>query len=640
MAQTTAGEAEKREHKLAPFVFFPSLIIIAALTLVAAIAPDWTSDQLGRLQSSVIEGIGWYYVLIVSGFVVFSIWLGVSRYGNIKLGPDEEPAAYGYKTWFCMLFAAGMGIGLVFWGVAEPLTFYTNPKPGMEGTDAEQASSAMAQVFLHWGVHAWAIYAIVALAVAWAIHRRDRPVSIRWALEPLFGERVNGRLGDVIDVVAVVGTVTGVATSLGFGVSQIGAGLEHLGVVGEASNTVLLILIAIITAIATVSVVSGLDKGIKWLSNFNIGLAGVFAVVMLLLGSTLFLLRGFVDNIGSYLGSVVPLSFDTSAYMGEAGAGWQSAWTIFYWGWWISWAPFVGIFIARISRGRTIREFIAGILLVPVVVSTAWFSIMGGQAIFEQSSGNELRIDVAASEAQTDATAGETADSDGVFAIEEDGETTLIAQTEGQEGEVDWFVVAQDEDGNPLLDDDGNLVLDKAVDEPSALFGLIDGVSSGAFATILAAVAVLLITIFFVTSSDSGSLVVDMLCSGGDPNPPTWSRVLWSVIEGSVAAALILAGAGGLGALQTVAILTALPFSAIMILMCFAIARELNTEHREILRLERKARTKALSEEIAEDVTGELVDNFDDHFAEPVDGRIEHALNSANGDGEESKPQM
>src|SRR5699024_5170963 len=318
------------------------------------------------------------------------LFLAVSRFGNITLGRDGEEPEFNLISWFAMLFAAGMGIGLVFYGVAEPLTFYSDPKPGVEGTDIELADQAMAQTFLHWGLHPWAVYVIVGLSLAYAIHRKGRPVSLRWALEPIFGDKVRGPIGDVVDILAIVGTLFGVATSLGLGVTQLSTGLQELGVIEESSNTFMVVLITIITLIATASVISGVGKGIQWLSNINLVLAGVFLVAVLALGPTLFLLRDFVQNIGAYGANVIPNTFDAFAYTGSAGLDWAGSWTIFYWGWWIAWSPFVGVFIARISRGRTVREFVVGALLVPTIVGFLWFTVLGGTGIHRQRTVGDL----------------------------------------------------------------------------------------------------------------------------------------------------------------------------------------------------------------------------------------------------------
>jgi choline/glycine/proline betaine transport protein len=542
-----------------PGVFYPAIAILLTVVLLAVIFPDGTSDVINNMQSSVISGVGWYYTLVVSGFVIFALWMGIGRFGDIKLGTDDDEPEFSLMAWFSMLFAAGMGIGLVFWGAAEPLTFFTDPKPGTTGSDADLANSAMSQVFLHWGFHAWAIYVVVGLAMAYAIHRKGRSVSLRWTLEPIFGDRVKGRLGDVVDVIAVVGTVAGVATSLGLGVQQITAGFASLGIVDEPTNRLRVIVIVAITAAATLSVVSGVGKGIKWLSNANLILAGVFLVAIIALGPTLFLFRDTVQNLGNYLAGIVPMSFNTSALTGDAGIEWQGSWTTFYWGWWMSWAPFVGVFIARISRGRTIREFVAGVLLVPTLVTAVWFTALGGTAIMRQMTEGDL--------------------------VGEDG----VQNSE------------------------------------AVLFNLFDTLPAGG---LLAGIAIVLVTIFFITSSDSGSLVVDMLASGGDLDPPRWSRVTWAVIEGSVAISLLLAG--GLLALQTGAILTAAPFSVVMIFMAYATYKALKGEHREITRLARRARLREMEKEVADHVTDDLVDNFDEHFADPVDDRIESALRDSD----------
>jgi choline/glycine/proline betaine transport protein len=542
----------------APRVFYPALGIIIAVVIIAIIFPVRTGAVLATLQGWVVAGLGPYYVVLVAGFVVFAIWMGVSRFGDIKLGKDDDKPEFGLMSWFSMLFAAGMGIGLVFWGMSEPLTFFTTPKPGVSGNAQELAAAAMSQTFLHWGFHAWAIYAVVGLALAYSIHRKGRPVSIRWALEPLLGDRVRGRLGDAIDVIAIVGTLFGVATSLGLGVKQIAAGLSNLGVVGEVDNTLLVVLIIVITAIATLSVVSGVGKGIKWLSNINLGMAGILLLAVLLLGPTLYLLRVLVESIGGYFQNVIGLTFDTGSYTGQAGIDWQGAWTIFYWGWWISWAPFVGVFIARISRGRTVREFVAGVLLVPTLVTFVWFAVMGGSVIKQAIEGG----------------------------------------------------------GNALFDPEVGIVPE------NVLFNFLGGLPLGG---VLSVLAVIVIAIFFITSADSGSLVIDMLASGGNTNPPKWSRILWAGLGGIVAIALLLAG--GLAALQTGAILTAIPVSLVMIGMCIATYKALRSEHEILVSAERRVRREELARRIEQSVTEQLAENFDDHFGDQVDAHVEAAMN-------------
>lgn len=540
-------DVSSRTSTVATRVFVPAAAVILAVVAITLLFPQQFSDFITEGNQVVIDSIGWYYVLIVTGFVFFALWLAFSRLGDVTLGKDGEEPQYGLGSWFAMLFAAGMGIGLVFYGAAEPLIHFAGPPPGVEGSDQAVAQAAMNRTFLHWGVHAWAIYVVVGLAVAYAVHRRGRPVSIRWALEPLIGRRLaQSWLGDLIDIAAIVGTVFGVATSLGLGVSQIGSGLEFLGWV-SVSETLLVVLIVAITAAATISVVTGLDKGIKYLSNTNMVLAVVLVLAVLVLGPTLFLAREFVQNLGSYLQNFLGLSFTTLPFYGEDGTTWLGGWTTYYWGWWISWSPFVGIFIARISRGRTVREFVIGVLLVPTLVTFLWFSVLGGSALYREMFG-----------------------------------------------------------GGGLVGADGQ------VDQTAALFQLLDGFPGG---TVLAGLAVILVIIFFVTSSDSASFVVDMISHGGDPNPPVWSRVFWALLEGAIAAVVLgMVGAElGLTALQIMAILVAVPFSVVMILMAVALAIGLRREHRRTLALERQVLQRELLAELQEAATNGAPDT-----AEPV----------------------
>lgn len=514
----------------APRVFLPAAALLIVFVALAAVFPGRMGDWIGTANETVVQDLGWFYVAVVTGFVFFSLWVALSPVGEIVLGKDDEEPEYGLMSWFAMLFAAGMGIGLVYWGVAEPLNHFATPPPGTEGGDAAQtARTALDTTFLHWGLHAWAIYVVVGLAIAYAVHRKGRPISLRYALEPLFGKRILGFWGDVVDIIAIIGTLFGVATSLGFGVRQVGSGLSFLGVVDEASTGLLVALVAGITAVALVSVVSGVDKGIKLLSNINMGVAGGLLLAVLLLGPTVFLLSDFVTQIGSYLQNFLRLSFNVRPFQGEDGQAWLSGWTTYYWGWWMSWAPFVGVFIARISRGRTVRQFVTGVLLVPTLITFLWFSVMGGSAIYRELFGQ------------------------------------------------------------------GGMVVDGAVNTDTALFELLDGLPAG---TVLSVVALVLIVVFFVTSSDSGSFVVDMLAEGGNLNPPVWSRAFWATMEGVVAAVLIVVGVGGLTALQTMSILVAAPFSIIMVLMAVATARALLAEHKWYQR----RRRQWFAEQVADDL--------------------------------------
>ncbi|MCT1459327.1 BCCT family transporter [Aestuariimicrobium sp. p3-SID1156] len=532
-------------NKVSPRVFWPSAGIIAIFVAAALIIPGSLKRLLTTVNGSVVNGLGWYYVLIVVGFVAVALYAAFSRYGEIKLGREEDAPRYSLFTWFSMLFAAGMGIGLVFWGVAEPLVHFASPPPGSRAQDAPgRAQEAMTTTFLHWGVHAWAIYIVIGLAVAFASHRKGRPMSMRWMLEPLFGDRVKGVLGDVIDITAVVGTLFGVATSLGFGVTQFAAGLEHLGVVKQSIG-LLVILVAVITAMVTLSVSSGLDRGIKWLSNSNLVLAGILMIAVLLLGEPLFVLREFVQSLGEYIQNFIHLSFRTMPYRGEEGEAWLGGWTTYYWGWWMSWSPFVGVFIARISRGRTVREFILGVMLVPTLLTFLWFSVLGGTALWREVGG-----------------------------------------------------------GGGLVGKDGE------VDTTSALFDLLATLPGS---TVLIGLFMLLIVVFFVTSSDSASFVVDMIAHGGNPNPPLRSRVFWAVAQGTIAAALLWVGSrqgaltDGLSALQTMAILVAAPFSVVMVLTSIATIKALHQEHRRRV----AAQERVIAAELERQITTVVEEQLD-----------------------------
>jgi choline/glycine/proline betaine transport protein len=488
---------------LEPRVFVPSSIIIIGMIVFAAVYAGAAEDVFSRLNVLLTKGVGWWYILAATIFLLFAAYCGLSRIGTIKLGRDNESPEFGFWPWLAMLFSAGMGIGLVFYGVAEPLTHYAEPPAsrGIPGLTDPAANQAMALTLFHWGLHAWGIYVVVGLGMAYMTYRRGRPLTVRWLLEPLLGRRrVEGPIGHAVDTIAVVGTLFGVATSLGFGITQIGAGLEYLGWI-QMNNWWIVGMIAAITALATFSVVSGVHKGLQWLSNINMALAAALALFVLLLGPTLFLLQAWVQNLGLYVQSLPELMLRTAPFSdGE----WLGSWTIFYWGWWISWAPFVGMFIARISRGRTIREFVTGVLLVPTLIGSLWFTIFGDSAILRQR-------------------------------------------------------------------DEGDLLVDGAVDTNTSMFRLLETLPLGVITSVL---AVFVIVFFFVTSSDSGSLVIDILSSGGDLEPPTATRVYWSLLEGVAAAVLlIIGGAGSLTALQTASIATALPFSIVMLLACVAMLR-------------------------------------------------------------------
>ncbi|MGB3725689.1 MAG: choline BCCT transporter BetT [Glaciecola sp.] len=494
---------ENTPSKLNASVFYPASILVFSLLVFTLIAPNLSGQLFGFLQQSIVENGSWFYVLIVALILLFTLYLGLSRFSDIKLGPDHASPDYSYLSWLSMLFAAGMGIGLMFYGVAEPLMHYLSP-PTQETGSIEAAKEAMKITFFHWGLHAWAIYAIVALTLAYFSFRHDLPLTLRSALYPLIGDKIYGWRGNVVDVFAVIGTLFGVATSLGLGVLQISAGLDYLFDF-SSSTTMHVLLIFGITCIAIVSVMSGLDKGIKRLSEFNMALAVGLLLLILVLGPTVFLLKALMQNTGAYLSDIVRNTFNLFAYQKTE---WIGGWTIFYWGWWLAWAPFVGLFIARISRGRTIREFILGVMLVPTVFTLVWMTIFGNSAIdMVLNQGNELLATLA-------------------------------------------------NDNTPV-----------------ALFLFLEQFP---FASLLSVIAVLMIVVFFVTSCDSGAMVIDMLCSHGSNNTPQWQRIFWTASVGVIAAVLLLSD--GINALQTMTIASALPFSVVLMIAIFGLIKALRVE--------------------------------------------------------------
>lgn len=502
-------------ERLGPFprvnkpVFITSSILIVGFIIFGAIFTETAAALFSFLQGFITHKFGWLFIVLVNVALVFSIYLAASRYGDIRLGNQTERPQYTLFSWIGMLFSAGIGIGLVYWGTAEPLYHFMAPPLG-EAETVEAAKQAMNLSFVHWGLHAWAIYTIVALSLAYFHFRRGLPLSIRSTLYPLLGQKIYGRWGHTVDILAVFGTMFGVVTSLGLGVMQINSGLEGLFGI---PNTLLVqfVIIAFVTALACGSLMLGLDKGIKRLSDINMGFTGLLLAFMVVLGPTLFIFDSFIENIGNYLTAIVPLATWGEAY---SNTDWQSAWTIFYWAWWVSWSPFVGVFIARISRGRTIREFVLGVLLIPMTILFFWFTTFGGTAIHME----------------------------------------LLSAID------------------PALVSPG-LVEAVQADTGSAIFKLVEYYPLTKPITLL---IVVMIVLWFVTSSDSASFVIDMLTAGGDTNPPKIQRLFWAIMQGLIAA--ILLAAGGLGALQAAAIVAGLPFALVIFVMMYALLRGLSRD--------------------------------------------------------------
>ncbi len=485
-----------------PVVFSVSALLILMFIVVTLAYHDQMLDVFTKIQESISDGAGWFFVLCVNLFLVFSIYLAFGPFAKLKLGGKDDKPEFSTLGWFSMLFSAGMGIGLLFWSVAEPIYHFSN-QPIAQATNASAAKEAMGFTFLHWGLHAWGIYAMVGLALGYFAFNMKLPLSIRSVFYPMLGEKIHGPIGNFIDILAVLATLFGLATSLGFGAQQINAGLHYLFGV-EISVTIQILLISAITGMATTSVVLGLDGGVRRLSELNVRLAGLMLLAVLILGPTLFILDSFVQNLGYYVQHLPELSYWTEAYQQTT---WQNDWTIFYWAWWIAWSPFVGMFIARISKGRTVREFVLGVLLVPSLITFFWISVFGGSAIFLELAGD---VKIAA-------------------LVNEDVATSL-------------FVLLE----------------------------------HFPFSFISSLLGVLLIISFFVTSSDSGSLVIDSITAGGKLDAPVGQRIFWAVTEGAVAAILLLGG--GLQALQTVTITTGLPFAVVLLLMCFNLFKAMRKE--------------------------------------------------------------
>ncbi|MDA8921244.1 BCCT family transporter [Gammaproteobacteria bacterium] len=502
-AKLDPASSEEPESTLNKPVFFISAGLIIAVCLYGALFSEHASLVFSDLQSWLLTNLGWLYMGSVAGFFMLVIYLAFSRFAHLRLGADDSEPEYSYGSWFAMLFSAGMGIGLMFFGVSEPMTHFLEPPVG-EGGTIDAARNAMQVTFFHWGLHAWAIYIIIGLALAYFSFRHDLPLTLRSALYPVIGDKIYGKWGNAVDIFAILGTMFGVATSLGIGVMQVNAGLNYLFGL-PVSIMVQVALIAAITCAATVSVVAGLDAGIRRLSELNLVLALLLMVFVLIAGPTVMLLSSLIQNIGMYLSGLVDMTFRIYAYEPNE---WIGNWTLFYWAWWISWSPFVGMFIARISRGRTIREFILGVLLVPSGFTFLWLTIFG-------NSGLWLEMHEAGA-----------------------GLATAV-QT----------------------------------NMPTAIFVLLDQLP---LTGITSALATMLIVTFFVTSSDSGSLVIDIISSGGAENPPVWQRIFWAVSEGAVAATLLVAG--GLAALQTAAISSALPLIIVMFLVCYGLIKALHAE--------------------------------------------------------------
>ncbi|SJL83817.1 BCCT family transporter [Vibrio palustris] len=488
-------------------VFGTSAVLILLFIVLTLVFPDGANQALTSARSWSINNFDWFFIVGCNIFVVFCIFLLLSPVGKIRLGGKDATAEFSYLSWFSMLFAAGMGIGLMFWSVAEPVAYYTDwyGTPLNVAPNTEQAKNlALSATMYHWGLHPWAIYAVVGLALAFFSYNKGLPLTIRSAFFPLLGERCWGAIGNFIDILAVLATIFGLATSLGFGAQQAAGGLSHL--LGISSGiTTQIGFIVVVTAIAIISVTRGLDGGVKLLSNINMFIAAGLVALIVVVGPTLSIASTFGDIAVGYVKNFAPLS----NWIGREDSEWFHGWTVFYWAWWVSWSPFVGMFIARVSKGRTVREFITAVLLIPTIVTMVWLSIMGGTALEQVTSG-----------------VGEL--SNGIS------------------------------------------------DVSLAMYQMFDQLP---VSTLLSVVGTLLILMFFVTSSDSGSLVIDSITAGGKEDVPVGQRVFWAVVEGLIAITLLVGGgAEALTALQAGAITTGLPFTLVLIIMCWSLYKGLQSE--------------------------------------------------------------
>lgn len=483
-------------------IIFPSLIFILGISFISIFFPQVTEQLLNSVKNFIFVNLNWVYIWSVTIFVIFLVYLTFSDYGKIKLGRNDSKPEYSFFSWMSMLFAAGMGIGLMYFGVAEPMQHYSS-EVFASGHYINRAKNAQLYTFFHWGIHAWAIYAVVGLSLAYFTYRYRLPLSLRSCFYPLLKNKINGNWGNAIDVFALCSTFFGITTTLGFGVVQINSGLQILHVIPENSFTYQVIIVAVLVSLSILSAVSGVDKGIKILSNVNIISVICLLLFVLFLGPTVYVIASFTEGLGNYINSFFSLTFNTHVYEKDT-LPWFYDWTILYWAWWISWSPYVGLFIARISKGRTIREFIMAVLVLPTVFNFIWMSVFGNSAI--------------------------------------------------------WFDLTTAQGA-----------LSKLASNPDMLmFRFLDYLP---LTTLVSFVVIAIIIIFFVTSADSGIFVMNSIATENAPKSPKWQIVFWGVLLAALA--LLLLNAGGLKALQTMTLITALPFALIMIVFIVSLMKAL-----------------------------------------------------------------
>lgn len=511
---------------LNPTVTVVSKVLVIGFVLFCAIQAEQAGAFFQKASDFILANFKWYYLSVVSSVLALLLYLMVSRFGLIRLGRDDERPEFSFSSWIAMLFSGGMGIGLIFWSVAEPMWHYAS-NPFAEGLSDEAATTAMRITLFHWGLHPWAIFTMVGLALAYFAYRKGLPLTMRSILYPLIGERIYGPIGHVVDILAVAITAFGVSQSLGLGVTQINTGLNQVFGM-PVSLGMQIMLIAVISFAATLSVMSGVSRGIRRLSEWNMLLSVLLIAVVLLIGPTRYLLNITLESTGDYLQNIVGLSFWSDT---QQDSGWQSWWTAFYWPWWMTWAPFVGLFIARISRGRTIRELVAGALLVPTLVTIVWMSVLGGSAL-KSERDDRLQHEQQVASGQL---VGEAAEFKG-------GEVLLATKQE----------------------------------TTSAMFVLLHKLDAGMMGKALSVLVCLMLASYFITSADSGTLVLCTLNAVGHPEPPQGIRIVWGVLIACIAAGLLYAG--GLKTIQMASITAGLPISIFILLMSFTLLRTLRLE--------------------------------------------------------------
>lgn len=495
----------KIKTTLSKGVVIPSLIFIIGICLLSAIYPKLTESLLNTVKNFIFINLNYVYIWSVTIFVIFLIYLIFSKYGNIRLGRNDSKPDYSFFSWISMLFAAGMGIGLMYFSVAEPMQHYSN-EVFAGNSVVQRAKDAQLYTFFHWGIHAWAIYCIVGLSLAYFTYRYRLPLSLRSCFYPLLKDKIKGKWGNAIDVFALCSTFFGITTTLGFGVVQINSGLETLGVLPTSSFLYQVLIVVVLVLLSIISAVSGVDKGVRILSNVNIISVAMLLLFVLILGPTIYLIGSFTDGIGNYISNFFNLTFNTHVYEPEM-QPWFYDWTILYWAWWISWSPYVGLFIARISKGRTIREFIVAVLIIPTLFNFIWMSVFGNSAI--------------------------------------------------------WFDVNV-----------ANGALSQLASNPDALmFRFLEYLPLTNIASFF---TIAIIIIFFVTSADSGMFVMNSIATKNAKNSPKWQTVGWGILLSALA--LLLLNAGGLAALQSMTLITALPFSIIMLLFIVSLVKALSID--------------------------------------------------------------